>query len=66
MRPARVQPAPCQATGKLQDTATVAPPRRASTLSLADRLAGGWCANMTALVAELRALRRERRSHECR
>ena len=56
-----VQPAPCQATGKLQDTATVAQERPASTQGFGECLATEWCRDMTAIVAELREFRRERR-----
>jgi len=51
---------PSHRAGKL-NARTVPPPRRASTPTFADRLATEWCANMTALVAELRALRQARR-----
>jgi len=59
-----VQPTPARAAGKLQDIGRVAQERPASTPTFADRLAGEWCANMTALVAELRALRRQGRRHD--
>lgn len=62
--PPPVQPVPAKATGRLQDTATVAYRRPASmpaTTAFPDRLAEEWCSNMRALVAELRDLRRNRR-----
>jgi hypothetical protein len=57
MSPSQVQPAPGQAAGRVQDTATLPHRSSASTPTYAEVLAAQWCRDTAALVGELRALR---------